>query len=101
MLACCLIGSNVQVHTPRTREAEGIIQSIDYEHQTMTLSYVQGSGPKVLVWRRETEFLRDAKPVPATELKAGMGVIVYYHSPLFGKPYATRVLLPAGPAHQD
>jgi hypothetical protein len=32
------------------------------------------------------------KTVSATELKVGMDVTIYYHSPFFGKPYATKVV---------
>jgi hypothetical protein len=95
MLACCLISSNAEARTPRTREVKGVIQSVDYGHQTMTLNYAQGLGPKELVWRPETEFQCGTNSVPAMELKAGMSVTVDYHSPFFGKPYATRVVLPA------
>jgi hypothetical protein len=92
LFACCFANFSAFAHTPHAREAQGVIQSIDYQKQTLTLTYVQELGPQKLIWKSDTQFLRDLKPVSATELKVGMDVTIYYHSPFFGKPYATKVV---------
>ena len=92
MLACCFANSSVFAHTPHAREAHGVIQSIDYQKQILTLTYAQAPGPQKLIWKSDTQFVRDLKPVSATELKVGMDVTIYYHSPFFGKPYVTKVV---------
>ena len=92
LLACCFTSSSVFAHTPRAREAHGVIQSIDYQKQTLMLTYAEQRGPQKLIWKSDTQFLRERKPVPATELKQGASVTVYYHSPFFGKPFAAKVV---------
>ena len=92
LLVCCFANSSALAHTPRARETRGVIQSIDYQKQILTLTYAQESGPQKLAWRSDTQFLKDSKPVPATKLKEGAQVTVYYHSPFFGKPFATKVV---------
>ena len=92
LLACCFASSSVFAHTPHAREAHGVIQSIDYQKQILTLTYAQAPGPQKLIWKSDTQFVRDLKPVSATELKVGINVTIYYHSPFFGKPYATKVV---------
>ncbi len=92
LLACCFANFSAFAHTPHAREAHGVIQSIDYQKRMLTLTYIQERGPQKLIWKSDTQFLRDLKPVPATELKQGAHITVYYHSPFFGKPFAAKVV---------
>lgn len=92
LLACCFASSSVVARTPHAREAHGVIQSIDYQKRILTLTHVQERGPQKLIWKSDTQFLRDLKPVPATELKEGAHVTIYYHSPFFGRPFATKAV---------
>jgi hypothetical protein len=92
MLACCFANSSVFAHTPHAREAHGVIQSIDYQKRMLTLTCAPEKEPPTLIWNSDTEFLRDLKPVSATELNEGTHITIYYHSPFFGKPYATKVV---------
>lgn len=92
LLACCFANFNVFAHAPLAREAHVVIQSIDYQKRMLTLTYVREQGPQKLIWNSDTQFMRDLKPVSATELKVGMDVTIYYHSPFFGKPYATKIV---------
>jgi len=92
LLACCFASSSVFAHTPHAREAHGVIQSIDYQKRILTLTHVQERAPQKLIWKSDTQFLRDFKPVSAAELKAGMDVTIYYHSPFFGKPFVTKAV---------
>ena len=96
MVACCFVSPRARAHTPTAREIQAIVQAIDYEKKIMTLTYVQERGPEKLVWKADTQFLCDAKQVPATALLAGRHVTVYYHSPFFGKPYVTKAVWGSG-----
>ena len=92
LFACCFANSSASAHPPRAREMQAIVQSIDYQKRILMLNSVHGSGPQKLVWNADTSFLRDGKLVSATELKAVTHVMVYYHSPFFGKPVAVKVV---------
>ena len=92
LFACCFANSRAFAHPPHAREVHNVIQSIDYQKRILTLICAQEHGPKKLIWKPDTQFLRDLKPVPATELREGTHVTIYYHSPFFGKPYATKVV---------
>lgn len=87
-----LAPSNAEAHSPHAREALAIVQTINYEKRTLSVSYPQGHGPRKLIWNSDTKFLHDWKFVPATELKEGVPVTVYYHSPVFGKPFVAKVV---------
>jgi len=65
------------------------------------LTYAQEKGPQKLIWNSDTLFLRNWKTVPATELKQGAHITVYYHSPFFGKPFVTKVVLDNDDNHQE
>jgi hypothetical protein len=87
-----LAASNVEAHSPHTREALAIIQKINRDKQTLTLNYSQGHGPRTVVWHSDTIFLCDWKTVPATNLMEGAHVTIYYRSPFFGKPFVLKIL---------
>jgi hypothetical protein len=88
-----LATSNARAHSPLAREASAIVQTINHDKRILTLNYPQGSGPQVVIWNSNTEFLCDGKTVPATELKEGTHTTIFYHSPFFGKPFATKIAL--------
>ena len=87
---------NAEAHAPRARETQAVVQTVNHDKRTLTLSYPQGRGPRQLVWHSDTKFLRDWKFVPATELKEGTRATFYYHSPFFGKPFVTKVVWESG-----
>jgi len=92
LLACCFADSSALAHTPRSREAHGVIQSIDHQKRLLTLTYAREPGPQKVAWRPDTQVFRGVTPVPVTELKEGAQVTVYYHTPFFGKPFATKII---------
>ncbi len=92
LMACCLFSFNASAHTSRAREIRAVVQSIDYQKSILTLTYAQKEGPWELIWKPHTQFLRNLKPTSVTELKTGTQIVVYYHSPFFGKPFATKVV---------
>jgi hypothetical protein len=82
---------NAGAHSPLAREASAIVQTINHDKRILTLTYPQGRGPQVVVWNSDTEFICDGKIVPVTELKEGTHVTIFYHSPFFGKSFATKI----------
>jgi hypothetical protein len=90
--AMLLITPHAEAHTPRSREADAVVNAINYAKRMLTLSYPQGHGPQTVVWHSDTIFLCDWKSVPATNLIEGAHVTIYYHSPFFGKPFAVKIL---------
>jgi hypothetical protein len=87
-----LVTPNVEAHSPLAREASAIVQTINHDKRMLTLNYPQGRGPQIVVWNSDTEFLCDGKTVPVTELKEGTHATIFYHSPFFGKPFATKII---------
>src|ERR1700676_1559174 len=89
---CCFAGASASARTIRAREIHVVIQSIDRHTKTLILAYDQGRGPQKLVWNADTKFLCDWRFVSSDELKEGAHATVYYRSPFFGKPFATKVV---------
>ena len=83
---------NAQLGLPPEREALAEVQTIDHENRTLSLAYTRGRGPKLLILCSDTRLLHNGRFVPATELKEGARVTLYYRSPFFGKPFATKVV---------
>jgi hypothetical protein len=86
-----LVTPNAEAHSPLAREASAIVQTINHDKRILTLNYPQGRDPQVVTWNSDTEFICDGKTVPATELKEGTRATIFYHSPFFGKPFATKI----------
>ena len=92
LLAVVLMTSSAEASSPRARQTVAVIETINRDKRTLSLSYPQRRGPREVTWYSDTRFLRDWKSVPATELREGTHVTVYFHSPFFGRPYATKVV---------
>ena len=88
----CFASNDALAHTVQAHEVHAVIESIDFQKSTLALTYLQERGPQKLIWKTATQFLRDRKLVPATELNEGTKVRVYYHSPFFGKPFVTKIV---------
>ena len=78
--------------TPHANETQGVIQTLDYQRQTLTLTYPDGRNPKKFIWKSDSLFIRDSIPASIKELKEGATVTLYYHSPFFGKPIITKIV---------
>ncbi len=89
---CCFAGTSASARTIRAREVHVVVQSIDRRAKTLTLMYDQGHGQRKLIWNADTKFLCDWRCVSSDELKEGARATIYYRSPLFGKPFATKVV---------
>lgn len=92
LAAVVLMAQNVEARPPRAREAHAVVVTLNHDQRTLSVSYAKGRGPHELIWNSATEFLRDWKFVTAAELKEGTHVVIYYHSPFFGKPFLTKVV---------
>jgi hypothetical protein len=92
LVMCCFFSSSAVAHTPHVREIYGVIQAIDCQKRILTLTHAQEPGPQKVAWRPDTQFIQNQKPMSVTELKTGTQVTVFYHSPFFGKPFATKVV---------
>lgn len=91
--------SDAGAHSPHARKASAIVQTINQDKRILTLTYQKGRGPHLAIWNSDTEFLCDGKTVPATNLKEGVHVTIYYHSPFFGKPFATKIIWASSPSN--
>ena len=89
---CCFAGTSASARTIHAREVHVVVQSIDRQAKTLTLRYDQGHGPRKLIWNADTKFLCEWRFVSPDELKEGAHATIYYHSPFFGKPFATKVV---------
>ena len=91
--ALCLAAVNGWARPPRAREACGVLQNVDLNARTLTLAPEEGEHPLEVVWKRDTKFLKNWKFESANALNKGGRACIFYHSPFFGKPFVTKVIL--------
>ena len=77
---------------PLGRESDGLIQSVDANNRTLMIKIEGESRPQIFEWNEETRFVRNGEFTTAAVLKAGTAVRIRYHSPIFGKPFVTKVI---------
>jgi hypothetical protein len=92
VMSLLMITTNAEARVPHARDAAGVVQTINQDKRTLTLDYPQGHGPREAVWNSDTTFLRNGKSATAAELKESAHATIYYKSPFFGKPFATKVV---------
>lgn len=88
----CSTSVNGWAHVPRPREKQCVIQTIEAKSRAMTLQCGKDTKPLELVWTKQTQFVKDRRFTDSAQLKPGQPVTVYYHSPFFGKKFATKVV---------
>lgn len=89
--AVCLTAPSALARTPRARPAEGTVLFVDRDTQSFVFTPAQ-KRPLVLDWTKHTLFVHNSQLTNALALRTGLSGTVYYHSPLFGKPYVTKVI---------
>ncbi len=78
--------------TPQPRQLCGTIQQLDLAKQTFTVRPENRKPALVLVWKRDTRFIDFPKFSSSAALTNGLNICVQYHTPFFGKPFATKVV---------
>lgn len=93
MLAAALLTtSSALAHTTRSRPVEATVESVSMENRTLTIASAKGKGPSVVALTKQTKFIHNWKFAPPSELRTGAHATVYYRTPFFGKPFATRIV---------
>jgi len=90
--AALLIASDAFARPPRSRPVEATVESVSLENRTLTLVPTKGKGPSVVALTKQTKFIHNWKFAPAGELRGGARATVYYRTPFFGKPFATKIV---------
>lgn len=88
----CSTTVNAWARPPRARERQCVIQTIELNSRTMTLQCGKDTQPLELVWTKDTKFLKNWQFSDSAQLKPSQPVTVFYHSPFFGKTFATKVV---------
>ena len=93
MAAILFLGKpNNWAHSPHSRPLAGIVQSIDREKHLLSIAPSKPGATREFLWRKHTSFIADQHFTEPKEIEPGTSVVVYYQSPLFGKPFVTRVV---------
>ncbi len=79
--------------TPHGRDAAGVIERLNENTKTFQLRQSKDAKPITLSWNSLTRFIEGAQFVDASKLRKGTPVSVSYHSPFFGNPFVTKVVL--------
>ena len=93
LVTLCLASFDTWARPPRAREACGVLQNVDVNARTLTLAPAKGERPLEFVWKRDTKFLKNSNFESASALNQGGRACVYYHTPFFGKPFVTKVIV--------
>jgi hypothetical protein len=92
MAAAIVTAMPAAAHTVRSRPASGTIETLDVGARTVKFSPTSDKAPTELALTRQTIFIHNWHFVPASELKPGTLVVVYYRTPLIGRPFVTKVV---------
>ena len=77
----------------RSREECGITKKVDKVASALTILRERGGEPLEVVFNSDTTFLSNSKPTNSASIKEGLRTCIYYRSPFFGRPFATKVIL--------
>lgn len=78
---------------PTGRRRTGTIEHVDSSTRQLTFRANREERPRVFIWNKRTRFVRNVNFVEPSALHAGARADVTYHSPFFGEPFVSRVVL--------
>lgn len=90
--AVALLPFDAQAYVSGARRTEGKVLVVDRETLTFLVKPPKGKRPLLLNWNKSTRFIHNHQSTNAVALTEGVSVAVFYHSPLIGKPYVTKVM---------
>jgi hypothetical protein len=79
--------------TLRVQCCIGTIETIDRDARILRIQRQGEAVPLTLVWNNQTRFVEGTRSVTAAELTKGTPVTVWYHTPFFGKRFATKIVI--------
>ncbi len=85
------VGQDAQ--TRRDKCCGGTIEAIDQDARILRLKRDGEAEPLTLVWNSQTSFIEGMRFVTAAALTKGARVTVSYHTPFFGKRFATKIVI--------
>ena len=88
-----LSSHHAMAHTTRSRELCGVINELDLSNHIAHVKSERSGKMRDLVLRKDTKFLKDWKRSSLDAVTPGVRACVYYRSPIFGKPFITRIVL--------
>ena len=80
---------------PTGQRRTGTIERVDLETQHLTFRADREDESKAYVWNKRTRFVREIRFIEASALSKGARADVTVHSPFFGEPFVSRVILHA------
>jgi hypothetical protein len=92
VFAFCLTCANAWAHLPKPIKASGVVLALDLDSQTVVFKPAKGKKPLLLDWNKETDFNGNGRAVPASELKSGTAVEIYYKDVAFHHPLLKKVV---------
>ncbi len=78
---------------PTGRRHTGTIEHVDLQTHRLTFRADREATAKTFVWNKRTRFVREISFVEASALGKGARADVTVHSPFFGEPFVSRVIL--------
>jgi hypothetical protein len=80
---------------PQATEGRGIVAAVDHNARMLHLQRAGEAVPLPLTWSDRTRFIKQDTAVTPAELRKGGNVTVWYHTPLFGPRWATKIQIEA------
>jgi hypothetical protein len=84
---------------PQARVESATIQTVDQNACVLRVQRYGNAIPLTLAWNSRTIFVEGARVVTSATLTKGTPVKVWYRTPLFGKRFATKIVIERGLAH--
>ena len=90
--ALCMATPDALAHLPKPTRSSGVVPTLDLDSQTLVFKPAKGKKPLLLDWSKETAFNGNGQSVPASELKVGTTVEIYYKDVSFHNPLLKKVV---------
>ncbi len=99
LLLTVAICADAEAYSPTGRRRTGTVENVDHAARQLIFRADRQEKTKAYVWNKRTRFVREISFVEASALSKGTRTDGTVHSPFFGQPFVSRViLLPSAPS---
>jgi hypothetical protein len=75
------------------RQSIGTVNRIDRRTRVLRIQRYGATLPLTLTWNGRTAFMDGTQPASAGRLSTGALISFWYHTPLIGKPIASKIVI--------
>ena len=88
----CLSATDSWARLPPPIVVRGVVLAVDLDTSSLVFKSAKDKRPFVLLWDKDTQFIKDGQPATPAALTNGASVVIHYKDLSFRNPLLRKVI---------